>query len=115
MKTLFSAHPSDSARVIYLVLVIGAALCIGALFIGYLRQQHALDKQVDRTEFLAEQSHRVLCSLKADTRNRIEQAQAFLRQNPNGIDGITPLLIRARIQDDRARLASYADVKCAQS
>ena len=120
VRTLFSDHPSPLARKVYLVLVVGAALCIAALFAGYAHQQGEIHSHLERLHALAVanhrlavDSHRALCAVKANARASLRQAVLFQHLHPHGTAVFSEGVIKLAIYQQRQRLRGLRDVRCA--
>jgi predicted PurR-regulated permease PerM len=53
-----------------------------------------------------------LCVLRADLEARIKNSQAFLKENPNGIPGISAKLIRDGIKNQQSTVSALSGLKC---
>lgn len=65
-----------------------------------------------RLALAGEQAHNALCVLKGDYQTRLERSRRFLKENPNGVDGITPALIQQGIAQAQTTLDSLAGLEC---
>lgn len=53
-----------------------------------------------------------LCSLRQDVERRIETSQQFLIDNPRGIPGIEPRVIRQQIQNNQRTVRALNSLNC---
>lgn len=67
---------------------------------------------------ISTQAHRntvaasALCTLRHNLERRGQQGNDFLREHPNGLDGITRAVIVKSIRDTRASVRALNNLKC---
>jgi hypothetical protein len=61
---------------------------------------------------VAENSNNALCSLRADLERRVEVSQDFLRENPDGIPGISAEVIRTGILNQQRTINALSGLDC---
>jgi hypothetical protein len=90
-----------------LAFAIVVTLCVAVLGV----QGCAITQNRDRAREGA-QAHDAICALKGNLADRITASEAFLRERPNGIDGLSPSLIQDSINRDKTALDAMSPVKC---
>lgn len=63
----------------------------------------------------SENNKEALCAYQADLVQRVASGEQFLKDNPNGIPGISEQTIRASIDSLKQSLKSFAIVNCPES
>jgi len=87
-------------RLVVATVVLYAALAI-VVTVGYL---NARSQRQDLTT--------ALCRIRDDQERRITASEKFLRDNPEGIDGVTPALIRQSIREAQDAVDALAKLDC---
>lgn len=113
MRTIFSNGPlSETARVTYLVLVLGAAAGITVLFILFQQQRNQLHQQVRALQVVAAEVAKVDCLRKHDQQHAVVRAEAFLRDHPHGTPDFPLAFILKTIAQDKEVLKALQGVHC---
>lgn len=73
-------------------------LC-GAAVAGYVYMQANTDRQA-------------LCALRGNLEGQVTASEAFLRENPHGIPGISPATLRASTQNQERAIDALGIVSC---
>jgi uncharacterized protein HemX len=60
----------------------------------------------------SQRNTKALCTIRANAADRVEQTEQFLRDHPNGLNGITVLDLRRSIQTYQNTVRALNDVKC---
>lgn len=82
------------------------------LFIGYVwRDGHSTSAKIARE---SARTLSALCSFRADLDQRVSGSQQFLRDNPNGIPGVSKTVIENGILNEQLTIQSLASLKCPQ-
>lgn len=63
-------------------------------------------------EKLAIETNAALCALRADLQRRHDAGVAFLKENPNGIPGISAADIQRSLGNQQATLDALSDLSC---
>lgn len=69
------------------------------------KQSERLAKEIDRTT-------KALCSLRGDIQGRVDQAEKFLADHPEGFAGITPATIRQTLKGQKSTVKSLSNLDC---
>jgi hypothetical protein len=65
-----------------------------------------------RTAQQGDQAHDAICDLRADLERRVETSREFLRENPQGIPGISRRVILTGIANQEETIDALADLDC---
>jgi hypothetical protein len=90
--------------VLYLIL-----LAAGVGLYLYTSHQTGQNRELARQ---GERARSALCVFRADLERHADSAKAFLRDNPRGIPGITPAVIRNGITNQEKTIAALAGLDC---
>lgn len=60
----------------------------------------------------ADRSTDALCALRVDLQKRVETSERFLRENPEGVPGISPTVIREGIVNQQRTIAALSKLDC---
>jgi CHASE1-domain containing sensor protein len=77
----------------------------GYVYVNAVTQRASIARTVDSTTT-------ALCALVNDLETRIQTSRAFLKENPDGIPGITPKIIRDGIKNQQRTIDALAPLKC---
>lgn len=61
---------------------------------------------------VASDSNNALCALRGDLERRVASSEQFLRENPNGIPGISAKVIRDGMTNQRRTIAALSRLDC---
>lgn len=75
-------------------------------------QAHKLSDNRAELAIIATQTHSALCTLRADLQHRIDDANKFLVDHPNGIPGISAQEIKNSINNEEQTVNALAPLKC---
>lgn len=53
-----------------------------------------------------------LCTLRGDLQRRVEQGQEFLKENPEGIEGIPPETLQQSIEGQQRTITALSTLDC---
>jgi len=53
-----------------------------------------------------------LCALRLEAENRVAQGEQFLKDNPQGIPGITPQMIQRSLETSRTTISALSNLNC---
>jgi hypothetical protein len=85
------------------LVLLGTAMFLMVLVMGFIliqaKEERAITKQA-------------LCQLRLNLETRVAGAREFLRDNPKGIPGITPALIKRSIAEQELTIKALADLNC---
>jgi len=90
---------------------IGTALMVGLIMLmiaGLFRVQSLSSKVADNQR----ENTQALCAFRNDLRERINSAEKFLRQHPQGAFGISADTIEMGVQDELSTIQALAVVRC---
>jgi len=87
-------------RLVIATVVLYAALA-GVVTVGFL---NARSQRADLTA--------ALCRIRTDQEQRIAASERFIEENPRGIDGLTPALIRQGIREAQEAVDALATLDC---
>lgn len=97
-------HPGRRITLSFAAVVLVAFLVLAVM--GYaIRQNRELARE-------GEAANTALCALRVDLDQRVASSRAFLRENPEGIPGIPPKLIRDGIANQQRTIATLAILDC---
>lgn len=94
-------------RLVIATVILYVALA-GLFVLGYVtvhNQRVELERTVDQTTT-------ALCSLRGDLEARVRVSREFLEDNPNGIPGITPQVIRDSINGRLRTIEALESLAC---
>lgn len=80
----------------------------GLVVVAYLK----FAQQSNDTEQLAVTTTGALCALRFDLENRVHESEKFLKDHPNGIDGIPAETFQQTIEGQRRTIASLSIIEC---
>jgi hypothetical protein len=85
------------------LLLLGTAMFVIVLVIGFILIQ-AKAERVD--------TRNALCQLRLNLETRVAGSRKFLRDNPKGIPGIPPALIRQSIAEQNQTIKALSNLNC---
>ena len=98
------------------IATIGLFLAIGTLaLVGFLDSRHQardIKRSGERVEEIAENNLAGLCALRADIQRRYDAGVEFLRENPDGIPGLSPETLQRSLDGQRATLDALDVIDC---
>lgn len=60
------------------------------------------------------EAHEALCELRSDLERRADSLIAFIEAHPQGIPGITRIVLERSLSNQRQTIASLSDLECEQ-
>ena len=98
------------------IATVGLFLAIGLLatvaFLDSRHQARDIEQQAERVEEIAENNLAGLCALRADIQRRYDSGVEFLRENPDGIPGLSRETLLRSLDGQRATLKALDIIEC---
>lgn len=75
-------------------------------------QSSTVGRNAERLEEVATQTHDTLCAFKRDLEVRYDNGAKFLKENPEGIPGISAAEIQRSLSNQKSTLESLSNLDC---
>ena len=108
-----SAIESDLRRGLRWLVIATITLYVVLFMVGVYFFIDSNNRRAELEE-VARNTNNTLCSLKADLERRLQSAQDFLEENPNGIPGISDEFIASSIANQQSTIDALSTLDCAQ-
>lgn len=108
-----NGHPAGNElrKALKLLTAATIAVYIALAGLGVIGWIDASNKRTD-IEQLAEETNTALCKFRAGLENQVAGSEDFLKENPQGIPGLSAEAIQASIDRQRTTIKSLSDLDC---
>lgn len=91
-------------RWLYRLLPLGVVVSIAAFALGAW--------SIIRTANSGTEAHQAICALKLDLARRVDMAERFLHEHPEGFAGVPAATIRASVENERQTIDALSVIQC---